>query len=554
MQKSGFFNALLSGGEYDRKYNANDYADNLAVVINNGVLRSTNDDLKVTANGLVVSVGVGRAWIEGHYYLNDSPHSFAAAAAPTGGARYDRVFLRLNKNLAVRSIELVYQQGTASNNPVKPAPVRDGNIYDLVLADVYVGASATSVVVTDTRANKDVCGWVYSTSGDNSFFTSLDNAFNVWFNNKKDTLSSVTLFQRYNWRTILNSAATTVQFNIQQYNAETCFIEVFVNGILSTDGVDYTLNNTTITFANSLVANTEIEVKCYKSIDGTGINNVMDELTQLQNDVAILGATNEYNYICNGIDDNVKLAQIAQEWLSGTDYGIKTIKIYGTFGAKAAYSGSGTTSSPFVWFRAGAGSPTNRRIVLDFSNCSQINITCAAGTHNIIFYGLQVHIIGVNIIASGGASITMFSTAGATQARAENCRFWITSESGYIARGGVFRDCRGSVTTTADNAYCFNILSGGLLRIFGGEFYAYAPTSNTSMVIYVNAAQTGAVVNTYSLSCPTSARSGYVQTYAINCLTADACCSFTDTITLLTIEGTGQNIRGTIKQSKAGML
>ena len=74
------------------------------------------------------------------------------------------------------------------------------------------------------------------------------------------------------------------------------------------------------------------------------------------------------------------------------------------------------------------------------------------------------------------------------------------------------------------------------------------------MVIYVNAAQTGAVVNTYSLSCPTSARSGYVQTYAINCLTADACCSFTDTITLLTIEGTGHNIRGTIKQSKAGML
>ena len=50
MQKSGFFNALLTNGEYDRKYNANDYCENLAVIINNGVLRSPNDDLKVTAD------------------------------------------------------------------------------------------------------------------------------------------------------------------------------------------------------------------------------------------------------------------------------------------------------------------------------------------------------------------------------------------------------------------------------------------------------------------------------------------------------------------------
>lgn len=47
MQKSGFFNALLTNGEYDRKYNANDYCENLAVIINNGVLRSPNDDVSV---------------------------------------------------------------------------------------------------------------------------------------------------------------------------------------------------------------------------------------------------------------------------------------------------------------------------------------------------------------------------------------------------------------------------------------------------------------------------------------------------------------------------
>jgi hypothetical protein len=160
MQRSGFFNALLTNGEYDRKYNANDYCDNLALVISNGVLRGVDDDLKVSAAGMVVTVGVGRAWINGHYYYNDTPHAFAAISAPTGGTRYDRVFLRLNKNLAVRSVSLVYQQGTAADSPTKPAPVRDGYIYDIVLADIYVGTNATSVTVTDTRGNAELCGWV----------------------------------------------------------------------------------------------------------------------------------------------------------------------------------------------------------------------------------------------------------------------------------------------------------------------------------------------------------------------------------------------------------
>ena len=559
MQKSGFFNALLSGGKYDRTYNGNDYADNLAVVISNGVLRSTNDDLKVTASGLVVSVGIGRAWIEGHYYLNDSPHIFSAVAAPTGGARYDRVFLRLNKNIAVRSVELVYQQGTASNNPVKPAPVRDSNIYDLVLADIYIGASATSVVVTDTRADKDVCGWVYSTSGDNSFFESLDAAFSVWFKEKKDTLSSVTLFQRYNWRKILDSATTTAQFNIPQYNAETCFIEVFVNGILITDGVDYSVNNTTITFANSLVANTEIEVKCYKSIDGTGINNVMDELTKLQNDVALLEVIDEYNYICNGIDDNVKLSQIAQDWLNGgTDNASKTIKVYGTFGAKAPVAGSGTSASPYRWFNVGLDGSTNRRIVFDFSNCGEISLPVVSGALNIVFYGYNAHIIGANVIANNTAVDTVtriFNTTGGALL-AENCRFWITAyKDSRVGQTGTFNNCRASVANNINNTYCFQPFSESLLRINGGEYYAYTGASGAqSAIVAQSGANAVSIMN--GVNAPTLARSGYYQTNSVLQWAGGGILSCTDLVSALPLVVSAgiSNIRGTITKSKAGAM
>lgn len=65
----GFFDALeTADGLYDRTYSARDYSENLATIISNGVLRSTNDDLKVTVNGLTVTVGIGRAWINGCWY------------------------------------------------------------------------------------------------------------------------------------------------------------------------------------------------------------------------------------------------------------------------------------------------------------------------------------------------------------------------------------------------------------------------------------------------------------------------------------------------------
>lgn len=172
-EKSGFFNSRIVAGTYDRKYNANDYSDNLAVVISNGVLRSSNDDLKPTANGLTVSIAPGRAWINGHYYLNDAAKAFTVPAAPVGGSRYDRIILRLDNNIETRSITLQYLTGTAGSNPGKPAITRNNNVFELVVAEILIAAGASGVTLTDTRSDPSICGWVYSVSGDNSFLRRL---------------------------------------------------------------------------------------------------------------------------------------------------------------------------------------------------------------------------------------------------------------------------------------------------------------------------------------------------------------------------------------------
>lgn len=552
-QRSGFFSALIKDGVPDKRYNANDYCDNLAVVIGNGVLRSNDDDLRVTADGMVVSVGVGRAWINGRWYHNDTPLSFAAVSAPIGGTRYDRVFLRLDNTLATRDIFLVYQQGTPSNSPTPPAPTRTNDIYDLVLADVFVGTNATSVTITDKRADANVCGWVYSTSGDGSFFESLDNNFNEWFGQTKDTLASVTLFKRYNWRTIVDVAGKVFTFSIPQFDEETCFVEVYVNGMVVTDGVDYTRNGSVLTFTGSLVAGTEIEVKAFKSIDGTGIMSVAEEITELQNAVLGINSANNYFYNCNGVNDNVVISQMAQDFLNAsTESGELTISVVGDFGATAPVLGSGTESDQYIWFDIGKSEIGNRRVTLDFSGCPLVKLVQGA-KHYYLFKGREYTIKNLCMVVDGAQSVFYAQPVyfGAKNVYFENCRIDVTAISGYGFGYGTFRDCEITVKSAVDISVVFRpTLSSDVLRVYGGTYKAYSTGSNISAVVYVPADIASAVVIADSICCPTVALTGYKQTNAVYDSATSNYHRYLNIISELTIFAPSQTVRDTIVANK----
>ena len=552
-EKSFFYNSLPDASNpsgYDRPFNADDISDWLDVVFVTGVIKSATG-LKVTpAGGLAVSVDVGKAVINGKPYRNDSAKVFNLNTAPTGStARTDLIVLRFDRQTATRRTYLAYKAGTGA---AVPALIRTDLIYELALAKITVPPLATSVTagnIVDLRGDTETT--VTTTTGQSRGYCPYMTAAKGY----DDYYDAIVL--EYSDAVTLPQQSTTVTFNIPQYGwTGVDLLTVYTNGIKERESA-YTVNGNVITFTGGAkAAGTVVEVVVQKFIDGEGLGTALSQYKELQTIVLNLQKTDVYNYVCNGVNDNVKISEIVTAFLNaGTDFSQMTLNICGTFGASTPYAGSGTDTNLYQWIRAGAGSATNRRVVLDFGNCSEIRLDCAAGKHYTVFYGLNVYVKNCNLIAYGEeATIYMFSTAGATFADAENCRFWITAASGYIARGGYFRNCRGSITTTNSDAFCFNTLSGGLLRVFGGEYWAYSPTANHSAVIYVNAAQTGAVVNTYSMSCPTLARSGYVQTRAINCNTNDAKCSFTDTITALEVYAAGQNIRGTIVASKAGFI
>lgn len=577
-EKSGFFNARFIDGEYDRRYSADDYCDNLAVVISNGVLRSTGDDLKVTASGMYLTVAPGRAWIKGHYYLNTAPLTLAGVSAPIGGSRYDRVILRLDTSLPERKISLKYVEGIAGNTPQKPALVRNDTIYDLCLADILVAANATVLMVMDSRADSDVCGWVYSTSGDNSFFTSLDGAFYEWFEGAKDTLSSVTLFKRYSWSGTLSAASRTVQFVIPQYDADTSFIEVYVNGILDTR---YTVTGNVLTFAGTLTAGTTVTVNCYKSIDGTGIMSVSDEITELQNRVDALDGASRFVYRCTGLNDNIILSQIAQAFISksydstistaaktfldtlgGNTYlsaltteAQVTIEVVGRTAITTPFGGSGTTASRYRYFALGEAGTNARKLIFDFSKCEKITIGCGANTNNIIFYGTDLNIKGANVYAySNGNGCNISMIAGSSNngiMNFDDCRFSVsTSGTGVISENGTFTGCHCTVKSTAGDALCFDAKTESLVRLIGGTYYAYINSSGVSRaaVMNISTTETDAVIMAHNINCPTVSVSGYMQRHLA--IGGAGSVYINGVVSTMTTSGTTVTVSGQIWKSK----
>lgn len=186
MQKSGFFTSV--GG--DRKYGADWLAQFTASILSNGVYTT---ELTVSGNnGMSVSVGPGRAWINGYMYLNDTALTLPISAADGALSRTDLVVLRLDRTN--RQITLAVVQGDFGGGV--PALTRTSDIYELCLARIAVAAGTTQVtaqLITDTRADETVCGIVagaVTQLSTGELLNQLKAGFDEWFDSVKGQLST----------------------------------------------------------------------------------------------------------------------------------------------------------------------------------------------------------------------------------------------------------------------------------------------------------------------------------------------------------------------------
>lgn len=586
--KSGFWNALPDdAGNYDRKYNGDDFSNAFSYVIGNGVV-NTNDGHSMEVTNAIVSgsnygltVKAGFGWINGKWFENstDDTTTLGSIAAPTQGRkRYDRIVVRRCSNIVGdnnREFILTVIKGTESiETPTKPEIVRNETYYDICLANILINRGDTiTISIEDRRPNGDgykvdpnVCGWVNGYFGENfeqkmkSMETAVNKQLNTLQDRADDWVDNNSLTKTTVYRNIITVSATGNTFNVgvNSYNPESDDLAIYVNGYQEFETADWTRSGTTVTFKTNKTAGTEIAFEVTKSLDGLGLNDAAATIEAYQVELESINDYIEtFNYKCNGTTDNVQLSTIVNNFLKGnlSDYSIKKIMVHGTFGITGAKSGTGATTNAYKWFDFTEADSSGRKVILDFSNCSEINFPIGTGTNNILFFcgTNNIKIQNINFLAQQtGSNTTITGINGSGEIVFENCRGWIDTYNAVVfAKRGTFNDCRLNCISRNGTCSIFYPSSADYVIVNGGEYYAYTVNGTYSTIVYHGTSDTASATVLNSVRMPTAERSGYSQTNAVrvnhgyismlNCITA---------LSVSTTDSVKSSIVGTIPLSK----
>ncbi|MCM1315851.1 MAG: leucine-rich repeat domain-containing protein [Alistipes senegalensis] len=153
----GFFNAK----NLDRTYTAENFCDYLGSIICNGIQDNYGQCFKLTSNKLKLTIGSGKAWINEHYFLSDTPYTYDLSSYVNESlGRYLSVGICCNTGENYRKIEFEILAGTPATSPSIPRFKDTETKTYLTLCAVRIDAGITEIKVTDYRENASYCGYV----------------------------------------------------------------------------------------------------------------------------------------------------------------------------------------------------------------------------------------------------------------------------------------------------------------------------------------------------------------------------------------------------------
>lgn len=533
--QSYFFNAVKSGDTYDRIYNAQDMTDYLNLLVGNGVFPNPSTMLQVRAStGMNVIVGAGSGWINGHKIVNTIDMSLAIGTADVLLDRIDRVIFYVDWTSRTMGIEV--KQGTAAISPVAPALVRTENRYEMCLAQIAIAkqtSSITAAMITDTRGNSELCGYVQGLIQQvdtTTLWTQQQAEFDDWFDEVKDTIAHTTLLRKLE-QNFTTTSTTVTSFNVVDYIPSFKYsidiLEIYIDG-LRLDSNEYTMNTSVVTLGTPIThAGTEVSLVVYKSIDGSDAETVVEQVQDMK---TIVDALETGMYIASGQNDNIKLSQVVQTFLNGAnDYQQLELDVYGDLACTTPMTVISEANLAY-WFNFNVQNAT-RRVKLNFAHCNRIVIDCEDSDEatDVLIYANETEISNLQAVMNNVAAGQII----VGESTCTDCAFWMNALSGQTgsmigAEQGTFINCRMSVTAINGIAYGFSG-NGNVLRLKNCEVIVYnsSNASNESVAVHVKANETDNVLIMDACSCPLRTRSGYKQDNVVKinsgfyCITAN---------------------------------
>lgn len=211
----GFFNSIG-----DRKYDSTAFCDLVDGLITNGVFASVGTCFVVKAStGNTINVGVGKAWFNRTWTLNDAILPLTCTESDMLLNRIDAIVIEVNNTVDVRDNFIKVIEGDPATNPVRPTLTNDSSVHQHALCYIYRPANSkeindadiTNVVGTDEtpfvtgllqtvsldvllgqwRAELD--RFVATEEADfDAFRTAQETEYETWYAKMKQLMSDVT--------------------------------------------------------------------------------------------------------------------------------------------------------------------------------------------------------------------------------------------------------------------------------------------------------------------------------------------------------------------------
>lgn len=210
----GFYNSLNG----DRKYNAMQMSSIFDGLIIDGVFASIGTAFAVKAvGGLTLNIGIGKAWFNHSWTLNDAILPIEAPESEVLLDRIDAVVLEVNGMESVRDNTIKIVKGNPSSAPLRPTLENEGNVHQYPLAYVYRKFGSTVITQADitpmvgTASTPFVTGILQTISLDellgkwqdeldqfvdarsqevDNWISNEENDFTAWFEQMKADLTS----------------------------------------------------------------------------------------------------------------------------------------------------------------------------------------------------------------------------------------------------------------------------------------------------------------------------------------------------------------------------
>ncbi len=294
----------------DRTYDADNFAELLNHFFTTGVFEG---ELQVVANSnMTVSVKTGYCNLEGKIKFFDSITNITLDVANSIYPRIDTIVIE--KNITNRNITLKKVTGQiSSSTPVATEPVRNETQYQIVLAQIYVGAGVSEITqsnITDTRTDSSICGYVSGTVKEidyaqissqwsaylDEFKTENLYAFNEWFETIQGILGKDEAAK-------LLAMIETNETNIATNTSSISSIQSKMQPLTITLGTSWTQDSTNGYYYQS-VSNSNITSSDTPVLD-VKLSGTADNMQSLQKEWAKILSAETYN---NGIKFYAKSA------------------------------------------------------------------------------------------------------------------------------------------------------------------------------------------------------------------------------------------------------